>query len=148
MNRKNSLVVEKAELLILTVSMDLKWICVLSVILVVALSTLAEAASPPTKCQCNVTPSQRKNCGHPGITAEECRRAGCCFNSSIPGFPWCFTPKARKVRKVCPSDVKARKDCGFPGITAQECERRGCCFMSHPAGVPWCFYRNAVQEVC
>ncbi|XP_009677879.2 trefoil factor 2 [Struthio camelus] len=128
--------------------MDLKGICVLSVILVIALSTLAEAKLPPTRCQCKTAPTERKNCGHPGITAEECRRAGCCFSASVPGVPWCFAPKERRVKKVCPSEVHARVNCGFPGITAQQCEKLGCCFVPHPAGVPWCFYRRTVQEAC
>ncbi|XP_025891977.1 trefoil factor 1-like [Nothoprocta perdicaria] len=128
--------------------MDLKGICVLSVILVVALSTLAEARAQAEKCQCKVAPRERLNCGHPGITAEECRRAGCCFSASVPGVPWCFTPKQKRVRKVCPSDVRARVNCGFPGITAKECERKGCCFVPHPAGVPWCFYHRTVTESC
>nr|XP_025953826.1 trefoil factor 1-like [Dromaius novaehollandiae] len=128
--------------------MDLRGICVLSVILVVALSTLAEAKFPPTKCQCKSVPTERKNCGHPGITAEQCRRAGCCFNASVPGVPWCFSPKEKRVKKVCPSDVRARINCGFPGITAQQCQRLGCCFVPHPAGVPWCFYHRQVEEAC
>ncbi|XP_062432721.1 trefoil factor 2-like [Rhea pennata] len=126
--------------------MDLKGICVLSIILVVALSTLTEARLPPSKCQCNMAPAERKNCGYPGITAEQCRRAGCCFNASVPGVPWCFSPKDRRVRKVCPSEVEARVNCGYPGITAQQCEKQGCCFVPHPAGVPWCFYRRTLRE--
>ncbi|NXD07769.1 TFF2 factor, partial [Nothocercus nigrocapillus] len=97
-------------------------------------------------CQCKVAPKERSNCGHPGITAQECRKAGCCFSASVPGVPWCFTPKQRRVRKVCPTDVRARVNCGFPGITAEQCEKRGCCFLSRPAGVPWCFYRRTVAE--
>ncbi|KAM7127212.1 trefoil factor 1-like [Ciconia maguari] len=128
--------------------MDLKVICVLSVILVVALSTLAEGQRLPTRCQCKLAPRERRNCGYPGISAVECRKAGCCFNNSVPGAPWCFAPKARKVRKVCPNDPHARINCGFPGITAKECKRKGCCFRAYPAGVPWCFYQRVVEEAC
>ncbi|NXI93987.1 TFF1 factor, partial [Psophia crepitans] len=71
--------------------MDLKAICVLSVILVVALSTLAEG-TVPTRCQCKLAPRERRNCGFPGISAAECRKAGCCFNATVPGIPWCFSP--------------------------------------------------------
>ncbi|XP_057261081.1 trefoil factor 2-like [Pezoporus wallicus] len=124
--------------------MDLKVTCVLSVVLIIALSTLAGAV--PTRCQCKMEPKERSNCGYPGITADQCRKAGCCFNSSVPGVPWCFSPKAKKVRKVCPADSRARINCGFPGITAKECEKKGCCFRSHPAGVPWCFYHRVVEE--
>ncbi|XP_061215349.1 trefoil factor 2-like [Neopsephotus bourkii] len=127
-------------------AMDLKVTCVLSVVLVIALSTFAGAA--PTRCQCKMEPKERSNCGYPGITAEQCRKAGCCFDSSVPGVPWCFSPKPKKVRKVCPADSRARINCGFPGITAKECEKKGCCFRSHPAGVPWCFYHRVVEEAC
>ncbi|XP_037233827.1 trefoil factor 2-like [Falco biarmicus] len=126
--------------------MDLKVICALSAILVIALSTLAEGKAPPSKCQCKVTPKERKNCGYPGISAKECRKAGCCFDASVPNVPWCFVAKPKKVKKVCPSNSHTRINCGFPGITAKECEQKGCCFEAHPAGVPWCFYRHVVEE--
>ncbi|KFP29480.1 Trefoil factor 2, partial [Colius striatus] len=126
--------------------MDLKVICVFSIVLVVALSTLAEGNRPPTRCQCKLPAKERKNCGYPGISEAECKKAGCCFNSSVRGVPWCFSPKARKVRKICPSNAHARRNCGFPGITAKECERKGCCFKARPAGVPWCFYHHVVEE--
>uniref|UniRef100_A0A8C6JBT6 Uncharacterized protein n=1 Tax=Melopsittacus undulatus TaxID=13146 RepID=A0A8C6JBT6_MELUD len=102
-----------------------------------------------SRCQCKMEPKERSNCGYPGITAEQCRKAGCCFDSSVPGVPWCFSPKAKKgsqCLKVCPADSRARINCGFPGITAKECEKKGCCFRSHPAGVPWCFYHRMVEE--
>ncbi|XP_042644206.1 trefoil factor 1 [Tyto alba] len=126
--------------------MDLKVICVLSVILTVALSTLAEGKMMPSKCQCKVAPNERTNCGFPGISEYQCKQAGCCFNDEVPGTPWCFAPKAKKVKKVCPDDHHARINCGFPGITAKECEKKGCCFKAHPAGVPWCFYHRVVEE--
>lgn len=39
---------------------------------------------------CQVEPHQRTNCGHPGITAKECKDKGCCFDSTVRGVPWCF----------------------------------------------------------
>ncbi|NXL32865.1 TFF2 factor, partial [Glaucidium brasilianum] len=98
------------------------------------------------RCQCKMALKERKNCGYPGISEVECRKAGCCFNDSVPGMPWCFVPKPKKVRKVCPNDPHSRINCGFPGITAQECEKKGCCFNTQPAGVPWCFYHRVVEE--
>ncbi|KAF1575282.1 hypothetical protein FQV11_0014537, partial [Eudyptes moseleyi] len=98
------------------------------------------------RCQCKLDPKERKNCGYPGISPVECRKAGCCFNTSVPGVPWCFAPRAKKVEKVCPNDPHARINCGFPGITAKQCERKGCCFRAHPADVPWCFYHRMVEE--
>ncbi|XP_027494720.1 trefoil factor 2-like [Corapipo altera] len=126
--------------------MDLKVVCVLSATLVIALSTLAEGNAPPTKCQCKMLPKERKNCGYPGISAAECKKMGCCFNSSNPNVPWCYTPKQKKVKKVCPSDPYARINCGHPGITAKECTKKGCCFRARPAGVPWCFYHRVTEE--
>lgn len=44
-------------------------------------------------CQCSrMTPENRKNCGFPGITSDECFDNGCCFDSSVGGVPWCFHP--------------------------------------------------------
>ena len=44
-------------------------------------------------CQCSrLSPKNRVNCGFPGITSDQCFSAGCCFDSSIPGVPWCFKP--------------------------------------------------------
>lgn len=43
-----------------------------------------------------MAPTERKNCGYPGISAAECRKAGCCFSNSVAGVPWCFAPKAKK----------------------------------------------------
>ncbi|KFQ04932.1 Trefoil factor 2, partial [Haliaeetus albicilla] len=126
--------------------MDLKVICALSVILIVSLSTFAEGKMLPTKCQCKMAPSERKNCGYPGISLAECSKAGCCFNDSVAGVPWCFAPKPKKVKKVCPNNPHARANCGFPGISAEACERKGCCFKAQPAGVPWCFYPHMVEE--
>ncbi|XP_010578704.1 PREDICTED: trefoil factor 2-like [Haliaeetus leucocephalus] len=129
-------------------AMNLKVICALSVILIVSLSTFAEGKMLPTKCQCKMAPSERKNCGYPGISLAECSKAGCCFNDSVAGVPWCFAPKPKKVKKVCPNNPHARANCGFPGISAEACERKGCCFKAQPAGVPWCFYPHMVEEAC
>ncbi|XP_063818167.1 pregnancy zone protein-like isoform X2 [Pseudophryne corroboree] len=39
---------------------------------------------------CAVGVSERKDCGHPGISGEECEQKGCCFDSSEPRSIWCF----------------------------------------------------------
>ncbi|NWS81143.1 TFF2 factor, partial [Toxostoma redivivum] len=98
------------------------------------------------KCQCKMVPRERKNCGYPGISAAECKKIGCCFNASVPSVPWCYSPKPKKVKKVCPTDAHHRINCGHPGIKPRECTRKGCCFRAHPAGVPWCFYHRNVEE--
>ncbi|CAM4411027.1 unnamed protein product, partial [Lepidochelys olivacea] len=126
--------------------MDQKGIQLLSVILILGLSALTEGAEPPAPCQCTVAPKNRVNCGPPGITAKQCGDKGCCFNSEVPGVPWCFIPLARKYKKVCPAEVKLRKNCGYPGIPARVCKARGCCFESRPPAVAWCFYPLLVEE--
>uniref|UniRef100_A0A8B9IXF2 P-type domain-containing protein n=1 Tax=Amazona collaria TaxID=241587 RepID=A0A8B9IXF2_9PSIT len=45
--------------------------------------------SQRTECQCKMEAKERRNCGYPGITAEQCRK-GCCFRSHPAGVPWCF----------------------------------------------------------
>ncbi|XP_015275224.1 PREDICTED: trefoil factor 2-like, partial [Gekko japonicus] len=96
--------------------------------------------APSAACRCHLDPKTRVNCGFPGITAQQCRSAGCCFSSKVPGVPWCFSPAPPTYKKVCPANVKVRKNCGYPGISAEDCEARGCCFESHPPAVPWCFF--------
>ncbi|XP_066455001.1 alpha-2-macroglobulin-like [Eleutherodactylus coqui] len=39
---------------------------------------------------CDVSTDERADCGHPGISREECEEKDCCFNSSIHGSKWCF----------------------------------------------------------
>ncbi|XP_008628807.1 PREDICTED: trefoil factor 2 [Corvus brachyrhynchos] len=126
--------------------MDLKVVCALSITLVIALSTLAEGIAPPTKCQCKVVARERTNCGYPGISAAECKKIGCCFNASVPSVPWCYSPKPKKVKKMCPNNPYTRINCGHPGIKPWECTKKGCCFRAHPAGVPWCFYHRVMEE--
>uniref|UniRef100_A0A8C6XXZ8 P-type domain-containing protein n=1 Tax=Naja naja TaxID=35670 RepID=A0A8C6XXZ8_NAJNA len=102
-------------------------------------SVLLEGVTAPSKCQCDVDPHKRDNCGPPGITPQECENKGCCFNSAVPGVPWCFKPKPPKLKCRCDVDPHKRANCGPPGITPQECENKGCCFNSAVPGVPWCF---------
>jgi len=48
----------------------------------------------PPEPDCDVgPPANRVNCGFPGIQAQACYERGCCFDSSIPGVPWCFHGK-------------------------------------------------------
>ncbi|XP_052020397.1 trefoil factor 1 [Apodemus sylvaticus] len=70
--------------------MEHKVICVLAVVLMLALSSLAQDKEET----CTVTPRERINCGFPGVTAQQCKERGCCFDDSIRGFPWCFQPQA------------------------------------------------------
>ncbi|XP_058517200.1 trefoil factor 1 [Ochotona princeps] len=74
--------------------------CILLVALVLALGCLAQEQQET----CTMTPQERINCGFPGVTESECKSKGCCFNSDITGFPWCFYPVAvdNPVEEECP----------------------------------------------
>ncbi|XP_078700977.1 adhesion G-protein coupled receptor G7-like [Branchiostoma floridae x Branchiostoma belcheri] len=48
---------------------------------------------PGSVKKCLVEPAVREDCGWPGISEEECRRRGCCFNQSIANSIWCFSKK-------------------------------------------------------
>ncbi|KAG8518589.1 Trefoil factor 2 [Galemys pyrenaicus] len=113
--------------------------------LLVALLALAlcapAGAEKPSPCQCSrLSPRSRTNCGFPGITSDQCFQAGCCFDSSVPGVPWCFDPLPKQVNEECVMEVSARNNCGYPGISPQECAARGCCFSDIVPQVPWCFF--------
>ncbi|CAK6442048.1 unnamed protein product [Pipistrellus nathusii] len=80
-------------------TMEPKVICVLLVIFSLAFSSLAQVQTET----CVMSPSQRNNCGYPGVTASECAAKGCCFDSTVRGYPWCFYPL---------NDIP-EEDCGF-----------------------------------
>ncbi|KAI8498837.1 hypothetical protein Bbelb_232900 [Branchiostoma belcheri] len=42
---------------------------------------------------CQVDPNMRKNCGYSGITPDQCRQKGCCFNDSVDYVKWCYHKK-------------------------------------------------------
>ncbi|KAK1344311.1 hypothetical protein QTO34_014876 [Cnephaeus nilssonii] len=69
-------------------TMEPKVICVLLVVFSLAFSSLAQVQTET----CVMSPSQRSNCGFPGVTPAECAAKGCCFDSTVPGHPWCFYP--------------------------------------------------------
>ncbi|KAF6385571.1 trefoil factor 2 [Rhinolophus ferrumequinum] len=118
----------------------------LAAVLVLGLCALA-GAKKPSACQCSrMNPQNRKNCGFPGITSEQCFAAGCCFDSRVPGVPWCFNPLPQQGQEECVMEVSARRDCGYPGISAKECAARKCCFSNIIPEVPWCFFPRPVQD--
>lgn len=43
--------------------------------------------------ECDVEGADRNECGHSGITPEECTENECCWDDSEPGVPHCFQPK-------------------------------------------------------
>ncbi|KAM9089003.1 trefoil factor 2 [Megaptera novaeangliae] len=117
----------------------------LAVLLLLGLCALV-GAQKPDPCQCSrLSPKNRVDCGFPGITSDQCFSASCCFNSSIPGVPWCFKPLPKQESEECVMEVSARKDCGYPGISPQDCASRKCCFSNAIHQVPWCFFPLSVH---
>ncbi|XP_035875730.1 trefoil factor 1 [Phyllostomus discolor] len=68
--------------------MEPKVICVLLLVFSLALSAQAQGQAET----CAVAPKQRANCGYPGVTPSQCAEKGCCFDDTVPGYPWCFYP--------------------------------------------------------
>ncbi|XP_004632002.1 trefoil factor 2 [Octodon degus] len=117
----------------------------LAVVLVLGLCALV-AGEKPSPCQCSrLSPHNRKNCGFPGITSDQCFNLGCCFSSSVIGVPWCFDPLPKQVDQQCVMEVSDRKNCGYPGISPEDCASRHCCFSDTIPQVPWCFFPKSVE---
>ncbi|XP_037055831.1 trefoil factor 2 [Peromyscus leucopus] len=118
----------------------------LAVVLVLGLYALVDGQKP-SPCQCSrMTPHNRKNCGFPGITSDQCFDLGCCFDSSVGGVPWCFHPLPKQESEQCVMEVSARKNCGYPGISPENCTVRNCCFSNLIFEVPWCFFPQSVED--
>nr|XP_055135757.1 trefoil factor 3 [Symphalangus syndactylus] len=66
--------------------------CMLGLVLALVSSSSAEEYVGLSANQCAVPAKDRVDCGYPQVTPEECNNRGCCFDSSIPGVPWCFKP--------------------------------------------------------
>ncbi|XP_038616058.1 trefoil factor 2 [Tachyglossus aculeatus] len=127
--------------------MEPKSLCFLATVLIVGLSTLVEGSKKPSPCQCSrLDPKNRKNCGFPGISSDQCFASGCCFDTKVPGVPWCFTPLPEKELEECVMEVEARVNCGFPGISPEACKNKTCCFDDLVPQVPWCFYPIPKEE--
>uniref|UniRef100_F6VM99 Trefoil factor 3 n=1 Tax=Ornithorhynchus anatinus TaxID=9258 RepID=F6VM99_ORNAN len=41
---------------------------------------------------CAVPPNMRVDCAYPGVSPQQCNNRGCCFDSSVPEVPWCYSP--------------------------------------------------------
>ncbi|KAF6385572.1 trefoil factor 3 [Rhinolophus ferrumequinum] len=68
----------------------LPWL--LTVVLALVFSSSSGEYVGLSENQCAVPAKDRVDCGYPQVTAEQCNSRGCCFDSSIPGVPWCFKP--------------------------------------------------------
>ncbi|XP_053310256.1 putative gastrointestinal growth factor xP4 [Spea bombifrons] len=121
-------------------------ISLLAIVLFLGHSSLAKHSSSSSEEnndvnfeECGVAPYNRRDCGYPSISAAECDKRKCCFDSSVPEVNWCFFSKSQD-KAQCSIKPKERKDCGYPGISAKECYSRGCCFDSSTSGVNFCFF--------
>ncbi|XP_005375887.2 PREDICTED: trefoil factor 2 [Chinchilla lanigera] len=118
----------------------------LAVVLFLGLCALV-GGEKPSPCQCSrLSLDQRKNCGFPGITSDQCFNLGCCFNSSVAGVPWCFNPLPSQASQECVMEVSARENCGYPGISPEDCAARQCCFSNAIRQVPWCFFPKSAKD--
>ncbi|KAM7133698.1 trefoil factor 2 [Molossus nigricans] len=127
-------------------SVDMADTRLLSAVLVLGLCAMA-GAEKPSPCQCSrMNPENRKNCGFPGITSNQCFAVGCCFDSNVPGVPWCFQPLPKEENQECVMEVSARLNCGYPGISPKDCASKKCCFSDVVPEVPWCFHPKPVQD--
>jgi hypothetical protein len=101
-----------------------------------------------------------QDCGHEGITQEECEAKGCCYDESAS--LWCFYKSksgGQESADAAPMEDKkeaggggecdinqatsADNDCGHEGITQTECEAQGCCYNEHAA--LWCFKKKSLE---
>lgn len=81
-------------------------------------TSTGDASSPvPVRCDESPPPPERVACprAYGGINETECSALGCCFDSTKPGVPWCFTGPAQLPRPV--AAVTSARDGG---------ERMGC----------------------
>ena len=51
------------------------------------------------KDECEISVSDRQECGFAGIAPWMCEARGCCFDSSTSGAIWCFK-KSSKMGKI------------------------------------------------
>ncbi|CAH1786239.1 unnamed protein product [Owenia fusiformis] len=53
-------------------------------------TTTTVAPTTPPSLLCDVHPDLRADCGTPGVTAQQCLDAGCCYDNTIANTKWCF----------------------------------------------------------
>ncbi|KAE8621343.1 hypothetical protein XENTR_v10004778 [Xenopus tropicalis] len=74
--------------------MDYKVFCLVAIALIVGSISSANGQAAYTEEQCTVERLARVNCGYSGITADECTKHGCCFDSKVADAIWCYYPRA------------------------------------------------------
>jgi len=108
----------------------------------------ALALAPGASSKCTLPDDDRLDCGHTGITSDQCHRKGCCyFQTSTPGVPFCFFPRlgapteiAKRAEQCSILDTQ-RVECGWQDISRTQCQQKGCCYRhALTPGVPYCYY--------
>jgi len=68
-------------------------------IAIIDLQSILPTALEP---ECQTDPADRTECGYFGISAQQCKENGCCWNpTSSSGRPWCFTKPTPPTCKLC-----------------------------------------------
>lgn len=98
---------------------------------------------------CKSTFDVGEDCGHDGITQEECEGQGCCYDET--NAIWCWRPRPPEGDGGPGDDPSSQqgecqpggslKDCGDVGITREQCEAKGCCYDESAA--LWCFEKSS-----
>jgi len=97
---------------------------------------VTEPPTPQPNCDV-VSPSDRVDCGYPGIHPDKCLKLGCCWDETVLGVAWCFHGQEPNCDVSPATD---RVDCGYAGIHPDNCRKRNCCWDESILGVPWCFF--------
>ncbi|XP_043847553.1 trefoil factor 1 [Dromiciops gliroides] len=74
--------------------MEYKVFCTLFITLMLGFGVLSQET-------CEVEPKLRINCGWPGVTEQECKAKNCCFDNTVRGTPWCFSPQVIETEEEC-----------------------------------------------
>lgn len=98
------------------------------------------------------------NCGHLGITQDECEQKGCCWDPDHQLHRnWCYHSRSQKMcEQRCPDeyfDRQQRVECTpflllerfthhDPAVRGDACMAMGCCWqeLEHNSREPWCFH--------
>ncbi|KAM4034379.1 alpha-2-macroglobulin-like protein 1 [Anomaloglossus baeobatrachus] len=61
--------------------------------------TVVEYSAPwnSVVVHCEISATEREDCGYAAITKEKCEENGCCFDNSIPETKWCFQHGFKKT---------------------------------------------------
>ncbi|XP_072255747.1 putative gastrointestinal growth factor xP1 [Pyxicephalus adspersus] len=104
--------------------MDYRMFCLLAIAFVVSSFSSANGKTTLTAEQCDVQPHTRTNCGVPGITPDQCRDKGCCFNDIPYDAIWCYYPHSepKPTTTPTPKTTTTPKPEPTPEPEPEECE--------------------------